>query len=949
MDRQSLGLLFCSCVGATALLVGVGIERRNGSIALAAENKVGVQVSASGPNNPIPLIGTEPLILPSDLLHRQREEIIDYFLRQIAATPAKRDQQWKPDFSSAKAYQASVRSHWESLGRMLGLEESEPGKPQVRVLERTRELQVEDVTIPLHPGYQARALLFLPQRAGAKGAVIAIPSAQESREDFAGIAAGTSPPKWLTGLLARNVVVAIPLMVERRADHPLCQKTGGQDRRRMLWRLGFIVGRTLVALDVEQAIAVRNFLAVQTPIDPARIAVLGKDQGGMTALYAAAVDERLAGATVVDYFQQRERCWNEPVDRTLCGQLNEFGDAEVAALIAPRPLTIVHTSGDPAALAGLQAEAARARRFYQGLRKSPHFAVLAASGDGMEAAASLAAEMLGAGKGSGKLPTLAARVSREEIDASQNDQFVMLYQYLRNLCEASDQVRKQHWDLMSTSQSERPRKAAQLQDELARLVGAIPIPKEPLHAQTALIGATEKFLAYDVLLDVLPGVHAYGQLLIPRAIPGQTDGRLPAVICQHGFGGAPKDVTGLGNDPQDAFYHRFGKRLAQRGYVVFAPYLTVPVDDHPPTQVHRADLLNPIVRQAVTIGKMRTSLELAKLRRIVDFLQSLPFVAADRVGYYGLSYGGYSATWMPPLEPRLKLTIISAFFNDWRLMLTDETRIGQGYWSLPDEDFYNWNVLNRFTHREMIAAMWPRPVCIEYGLEDQVTTPEWHGRAWAEVAKFTEAWGLGSNIVDTDFSGPHAIHGIGTFFFLDRWLRPESPAGRDYGCCDQQYCYEDIVPASEKSSGAKEAVPYVTHRLDHDPESLVEGQFYVPRGTEMMTGLALKVARVGHPGDLVIELGTEPGKDDVGRASLRASDMLEQYDLWSEARLEKPVRLDANGLYFFRITTQSGRAPDNYYVLFGPRPLGGQDFPRQFGLAFRVLSIAGESPPRSGH
>ena len=106
---------------------------------------------------------------------------------------------------------------------------------------------------------------------------------------------------------------------------------------------------------------------------------------------------------------------------------------------------------------------------------------------------------------------------------------------------------------------------------------------------------------------------------------------------------------------------------------------------------------------------MRTSIELAKLHRVVDFLQSLSFVDPNRLGYYGLSYGGYSAMWMPPLEPRLKLTVISAHFNDWQTMLTDSTRPGASYWTLPDEDFYNWNVLNRFVHTQMIAAMWPRP------------------------------------------------------------------------------------------------------------------------------------------------------------------------------------------------------------------------------------------------
>ena len=44
-------------------------------------------------------------------------------------------------------------------------------------------------------------------------------------------------------------------------------------------------------------------------------------------------------------FEQRENCWQEPVDRVLNGQLNEFGDAEVAALIAPRPLYDRHVAG----------------------------------------------------------------------------------------------------------------------------------------------------------------------------------------------------------------------------------------------------------------------------------------------------------------------------------------------------------------------------------------------------------------------------------------------------------------------------------------------------------------------------------------------------------------------------------------------------------------------------
>ena len=70
-----------------------------------------------------------------------------------------------------------------------------------------------------------------------------------------------------------------------------------------------------------------------------------------------------------------------------------------------------------------------------------------------------------------------------------------------------------------------------------------------------------KYEAYDVLLDVLPGVEAYGQLLVPRNVKG----RAPLVICEHGIGGKPWSTTGIGGDPKPEVYHQFATRLAERG------------------------------------------------------------------------------------------------------------------------------------------------------------------------------------------------------------------------------------------------------------------------------------------------------------------------------------------------------------------------------------------------
>ncbi|MGH9395480.1 MAG: prolyl oligopeptidase family serine peptidase [Terriglobia bacterium] len=884
------------------------------------------------------------LPVAQNILEQQRQQIIHYFTQQIAATPARRDRLWQPNFSSVNNYEASLQTHRDHLRKMLGLIRPSLGTPQIRILQQSKDLQIEDVTIQIDSNLRARALLFLPHSTTPEPAVIAIPPANERREEFTGIVQGMMPAKWVTTLLDREIAVVVPITVERRDDHPLCQAAGGKDCRRILWRAGFIIGRTLVGVEVQQVLALREYLSSQRAIDPKRILVFGERQGGMTALYAGAIDSGFAGTAIVNYFQQREDCWKEPVDRVLYGQLNEFGDAEVAALIAPRPLLIVTTSGGPVAFSRVKPEAARAHRFYQGLKAPNKLVAIEVPEDALQVTALKLATLAGASSG-GNLPELTLRITRSKADASRNEHFEMLYSYLRGLDAESDKVRKNYWQLYSTPPQDRPRKATELRASLSHLMGVIPSETIPMRPRTALIGETDKFLAYDVFLDVMPGVQAYGQLLIPREVAGHTDKRLPAMICQHGFDGAPKYVTGVGNglESNDHFYHRFGERLAERGYVVFAPYLTVPEDPDPPGIVHRADLINPLVRLAACLGMMRTSIELAKLHRIVDFLQSLPFVDADRIGYYGLSYGGYSAMWMPPLEPRLRFTIISAYFNDWSRMLTDTTRVGDSYWSLPDEDFYNWNVLNRFTHTELIAAMWPRPVCVEWGLNDPVTPPAWHRQAWEEVKEFANSWGLDDKIVDDDFIGPHTIHGIGTFFFIDRWLRPERSAGRDYGCFDYNYCNETVAPAFHGYSlSSLKIVPYVTQLLDSNRDSAIQGKFYVSDVSTMFIGMAFKMSRMGNPGDLIASFGSREGADDVGQARVLAKDVYPHLDLWYTALLKKPVRLDPGKIYFFEIKAQLGRTPENYFTVFGPKPLGGKDYPPSFGLSFHVLTRSNE-------
>jgi dienelactone hydrolase len=709
------------------------------------------------------LPGPEPLVLPQDtgeIVQVQLKQTLGYFQQRIAAAEETCRRQWQLDFTSAEAYGRSLAAHRARCRAMLGIEAvgSLTGPPQVETVAKGKGCRIERVALPLAIGISSRGLLILPESPGRHPVMILCPDADTWPERFAGLAEGTPPPPWLGRLVARGTAIYVPQSIERLADHPYCALTRGKDRRMVLYRLGYPVGRTMPGLDVQDTLAAIDYLGHRPDVDPGGIGLAGIGQGGMTALYAAASDPRVRAAVVADYFDQRDHCWQEPVDRRLPGQLLVCGDAELAALVAPRSLCIV-TSKDSAIPAERKAgEVRRALSFYENL-KIPGGLTSVADVPPLELAeraAAILAERLGLPSQGGEVVCPARCVPARQTEAWRNEHFEERIRYLRRLIAASEAKREARWALSARPPAEFPKIKLEMLAEYRRLVGEVPGDGRPLRPRSQLVLSTKKYRAYRVLLDVTDGVEVYGNLLVPEGLQG----RAAAVVCQHGLSGTPEMITGLGQKA-DTPYHEFGRRLAERGYVVFAPLIL---------HYHPVAWTNEQVRMADAAGMMRVAMAVAQTRRAVDFLAGLPFVDPKRIGYYGLSYGGYSAIWISPLEERLAAVVVSGHFNDWRSKITADST-PTSYLLHPDEDFYNWDVLNRFTHVEILTMVAPRAVCIEYGTRDGITTPEWTAYAWKQLAGIRDHLGLADRIVLAQFDGVHEVRCEGSFAFLDQHLR----------------------------------------------------------------------------------------------------------------------------------------------------------------------------------
>ena len=172
------------------------------------------------------------------------------------------------------------------------------------------------------------------------------------------------------------------------------------------------------------------------------------------------------------------------------------------------------------------------------------------------------------------------------------------------------------------------------------LIGHYPRPAGPFNTKSMKVYDEPGFTGYRLSIRVYDGVQAYGILLVPKGMaPAE---KRPVVFVQHGLAGLPESSLGVvANERNDAVYSRFGLRLVQRGYIVFAPMIATQ------DNVERTRL----IRRAHLTGLIPAGMDLKKFGRQLDYLSTLPYVDSNRFAFYGLSYGGYTALWIGPGEP----------------------------------------------------------------------------------------------------------------------------------------------------------------------------------------------------------------------------------------------------------------------------------------------------------
>lgn len=748
------------------------------------------------------LPGTKSLTWQGDLSVRMMDGAHRFVERKIRESIGARQAHWRRDLSSRQAYEDSVEPNRNRFLHAIGLVDPRVPPAMERfgtqdnpaLVAESEKYRIYQVRWPVLEGVHGEGLLIEPRREPL-AFVVALPDADQTPEQIAGLAAGVDAGAQFGRQLAeQGCTVLVPTLVDRTArwsGHPDIRMTD-QPHREWIYRQAFHMGRHAIGYEVQKVLAAVDWF--KTKGRPLRVGVAGYGEGGLIAFYSAAADKRIDAALVSGYFNSRQGVWSEPIFRNVWGLLEEFGDAEIASLVAPRPLVIEHSpvpefksaKGDlvPIPIENLRAEFDRIDQLTRpGFQPKTLVAGSggAPTGPGSPDALRAFAGFLGIPyeeKGTdpfsaekGVCPLFDRRKSFDAA-ARQKRQVEELEAHVQGLVRDSGNVRNRFFlykvapEFADETWSTRRRHETMPPDAFVNgakwyrdyfrreLIGEFNEPPLPLNPRTRKLYETEKWVAYDVVLDVWPEVFAWGVLLVPKDIrPGE---RRPVVVCQHGRGGLPKDVIETG----DSSYNGFASQLADRGFITFAPH-----------NLYRGeDRYRWLSRKANGVKASLFSFIAAQHARILDWLETLPFVDGNRIAFYGLSYGGETAMRVPAVLEKYCLSICSGDFNSWtrKVAATDE-RFSFMYtieWEMP-----YFNLGSTFDYAEMAYLIFPRPFMVERGHHDQVGRDWWVAYEYAKVRWLYDQLRLGDRTRIEFFNGGHSINGEGTFDFLEKFLR----------------------------------------------------------------------------------------------------------------------------------------------------------------------------------
>ena len=313
----------------------------------------------------------------------------------------------------------------------------------------------------------------------------------------------------------------------------------------------------------------------------------------------------------------------------------------------------------------------------------------------------------------------------------------------------------------ATTRSEAERWQQELRARIIELLGAF--PEEACELSPRVIDTIEfpLYTRETVLFQSRPNMAVFGYFLRPKDFRA----RGPAILCLHGHGRGVDDIVGIRRDGKmrvrrGGYQRDFALQCVKRGYAVLA--IEQLGFGHRRDQAARGrggdhSSCQPASGTALMLGQTMIGWRVWDAARSLDYLATRSEVDPNRLAVIGISGGGTTSLFAAALDERIKVAVVSGYFNTFRDSIMSIAHCIDNY--VP-------GVLRYAEMYEIAGLIAPRALFAESGTKDRIFPVDAVRYAVGRAKEIFSVLGAEDRIHLEVFEGAHGFHGVGAFRYL---------------------------------------------------------------------------------------------------------------------------------------------------------------------------------------
>lgn len=307
---------------------------------------------------------------------------------------------------------------------------------------------------------------------------------------------------------------------------------------------------------------------------------------------------------------------------------------------------------------------------------------------------------------------------------------------------------------------------AKARAKIVELLGGFPSTRVDLRPEVIEQIDFGDYTRERVVFDTREHLTAVGYFLLPK----NRSGRIPVIICLPGHGRGVTDVLGLNDDatPRGArgvgYSKEYGMQCLEHGYAVLAlEQLAFGArrDAAARREGPAAYSCRPAACAALLFGQTMIGWRTWDAMRAIDYVSTRPEVDASRVATLGASGGGTTSLFTAALDDRVKVGVVSAYFNTFRDSIVSLSHCPDNY--VP-------GMLQWMEMHDLAGLVAPRRLFVEGGQRDPIFPVRGFQTAVAKAQGIYDTFDVPDHFAYELHDGVHEFRGTKAFEFLGKYL-----------------------------------------------------------------------------------------------------------------------------------------------------------------------------------